>query len=103
MYSDLQTIHLLTRIFTLLENPFPNLLSISDSQICKVVSITNGADDGHAIVVAQVEHAFVHYDYWQGAGNAKCFVASVDVPPTIKFLGSQKFGYIIADELLRPK
>ena len=63
--------------------------------ICRVVSMHDGADAGHAIVVAQTDQAWVHYDYWNN--KAKCFVASVDVPPTVKFLGSQKFGYVISD------
>ncbi len=69
--------------------------------ICRVAAIHDGADAGHAIVVARVEQAWVHYDYW--SNNCKCFVASPEVPPTVKFLGSQKFGYVFSDDVLRQK
>jgi flavin reductase (DIM6/NTAB) family NADH-FMN oxidoreductase RutF len=56
---------------------------------CKVLSHTDGADAGHWVVVAQIETAHVHPQYWDG----KVFgPTNNSLPPLVSFLGSQQFG-----------
>jgi flavin reductase (DIM6/NTAB) family NADH-FMN oxidoreductase RutF len=62
--------------------------------VCRVESIQEEA--GHLLVRAQLKQAWVRKDYWDG----KTFVAQrEDVPPYLTFLGSQRFGYVLAGNL----
>ena len=58
-----------------------------------LVKTMQEADDDHWLVTAEIKRAFVRRQYWSG----KVFVGqSIDVPPFLTFLGSQKFGYVTA-------
>lgn len=62
---------------------------------CRVVQHSDAADAGHWLVTAQIEDAFVHTSYWDG----KCFEPKLpDLPPLVSFLGSQRFGFVVAEE-----
>jgi flavin reductase (DIM6/NTAB) family NADH-FMN oxidoreductase RutF len=62
---------------------------------CRMVQHSDAADAGHWLVTAQIEDAFVHSSYWDG----KCFEPKLpDLPPLLSFLGSQRFGFITAEE-----
>lgn len=61
---------------------------------CRVLSHSDAADAGHWLIVAQIEDACVHPDYW----NEKIFEPRYPhLPPLLKFLGSQKFGFITSE------
>mmetsp|Transcript_9356 Transcript_9356/g.9172 ORF Transcript_9356/g.9172 Transcript_9356/m.9172 type:complete len:432 (+) Transcript_9356:107-1402(+) len=86
---------------------------------CDVLSYTDGADEGHYLVIAKINKAAVHTEYWDG----KCFITSGEkeiiansskkgdnekneeeepiilkqYPPILSFLGSQKFGHMIPE------
>lgn len=93
---------------------------------CDVLSYTDGADEGHYLVIAKINKASVHPKYW--SHNGKCFITTdekeitatnilntkkVDsekndedeeiidkikqYPPILSFLGSQKFGHMVSE------
>ena len=91
---------------------------------CTVISHTDAADAGTYLVIAKIQRASVHADYWSNKG--KCFIAADDVkdlnvtpipvlpsegdesigasvpsirplPPILSFLGSQRFGHLVAE------
>lgn len=62
---------------------------------CRVVQHSDAADAGHWLITGQIEDAFVHPSFWDG----KCFEPKLpDLPPLVSFLGSQRFGFIVAEE-----
>lgn len=62
---------------------------------CRVVQHCDAADAGHWLITAQIDDAFVHTSFWDG----KCFQPKLpDLPPLVSFLGSQRFGFIVAEE-----
>lgn len=88
---------------------------------CTVLSYTDAADAGTYLVIANINNASVHEQYWSNKG--KCFI-SVDtpddhkaiegaagashsvaavghkyrkLPPILSFLGSQRFGYLTSE------
>ena len=56
---------------------------------CKVKQHFDAADAGHWLVIAQIEEARVHPNYWDGKVFAP---VSATVPGLLSFLGSQKFS-----------
>lgn len=93
---------------------------------CSVISHTDAADAGTYLVIAKIQRASVHADYWSNKG--KCFIAAGDakdlnvtpipipvllsggdgiteaslpsirpLPPILSFLGSQRFAHIVAE------
>jgi flavin reductase (DIM6/NTAB) family NADH-FMN oxidoreductase RutF len=59
---------------------------------CSVIRMTDAADAGHWLVVAQINEADVDPRYWDG----KCFGPTITgIPSFLSFLGSQKFGEVI--------
>lgn len=62
---------------------------------CKVYQIITDPviDEDHSLILAQVEAAFVHMDYWNAAKNL-FQPQSADTPTYLTFLGSQTFGYV---------
>ena len=62
---------------------------------CSLIQVSDAADAGHWLVTAQIEDAYVHTSYWDG----RCFEPKLpDLPPLVSFLGSQRFGFIMAEE-----
>lgn len=62
---------------------------------CSLIQVSDAADAGHWLITAQVEDAYVHTSYWDG----KCFEPKLpDLPPLVSFLGSQRFGFVTAEE-----
>lgn len=58
---------------------------------CTVQSMTDAADAGHYLVVANITEAAVHPQYWSHKG--KCLAPTVkELPSIVSFLGSQQFG-----------
>mmetsp|Transcript_5586 Transcript_5586/g.8513 ORF Transcript_5586/g.8513 Transcript_5586/m.8513 type:complete len:257 (-) Transcript_5586:29-799(-) len=58
---------------------------------CTVKSHSEAADPGHWMVVAQIDEAYVHPQYWDG----KCFSpVSNELPPLLSFVGSQRFAFV---------
>lgn len=89
---------------------------------CTMISFSDAADAGTYLVVAKINKASVHKDYWSHKG--KCFVSarahpsesavplldsSTDgqvtsalpskksLPPILSFLGSQHFGHLVSE------
>jgi flavin reductase (DIM6/NTAB) family NADH-FMN oxidoreductase RutF len=88
---------------------------------CTVLSYTDAADAGTYLVIANINKASVHEQYWSHKG--KCFVATdaLDdhvategaaevssstaafghrhrkLPPILSFLGSQRFGHVMSE------
>jgi flavin reductase (DIM6/NTAB) family NADH-FMN oxidoreductase RutF len=88
---------------------------------CTVLSYTDAADAGTYLVIANVNKASVHPQYWSNKG--KCFVAAdtlddhlvtlgaaeashsisnvglqfKKLPPILSFLGSQRFGHLVSE------
>lgn len=60
---------------------------------CQITSIQENNDEGHHLILAQVQQAYVHPCYWSNVG--KCFVSKGNYPPILKFLGSQCFGFVL--------
>lgn len=52
-------------------------------------------DSEHLLVLAQVQRAFVHPNYWDGDKNL--FRPQTGLPPYLTFFGSQTFGYVTSD------
>jgi flavin reductase (DIM6/NTAB) family NADH-FMN oxidoreductase RutF len=62
---------------------------------CHIVQRSDAADAGHWLITAQIDDAYVHTSYWDG----KCFEPKLpDLPPLVSFLGSQRFGFLVAEE-----
>lgn len=86
-----------TKLFKSKASKYSRLMAVSETVAhmkCSIVSMNDACDPGHYLVLAQANRAFVHPSYWNH--NGKCFVARGNYPPTLKFLGSQVFGYINA-------
>lgn len=88
---------------------------------CTVLSYTDAADAGTYLVIANINRASVHQQYWSNKG--KCFVAADTpddhgaiegaaeashsiaavgqqlrkLPPILSFLGSQRFGHLMSE------
>jgi flavin reductase (DIM6/NTAB) family NADH-FMN oxidoreductase RutF len=62
---------------------------------CKAYQIMTDPviDEDHNLILARVEAAYVHTDYWNTAKNL-FQPQNVDTPPYLTFLGSQTFGYV---------
>jgi flavin reductase (DIM6/NTAB) family NADH-FMN oxidoreductase RutF len=58
---------------------------------CRVIRRSDAADAGHWLVVAQIEEAFVHPDYWD---DKVLEPRKEGLPPLLTFLGSQRFSAI---------
>lgn len=92
---------------------------------CTMLSFSDAADAGTYLVVAKINKASVHKDYW--SHNGKCFVTAralpsdpaiplleessngessstlplspvKALPPILSFLGSQHFGHLVSEE-----
>lgn len=56
--------------------------------VCRV-KVIQDLDDGHSLLISQIEHAWVLKNYW----NGHCFVPlSEKIPPILTFFGSRTFG-----------
>ena len=54
-------------------------------------------DDDHLLIMAEVTDAYVHPSYWDDM--KKLFrPVSKEVPPYLKFFGSQTFGYVTSGD-----
>lgn len=78
--------------------PFGSLFGIAGCVAhlqCHIVQIVEkGLVDDHLLVVAQVETARVHKNYWD-ATKLLFRPTSPETPPFLSFLGSQTFGYVV--------
>ena len=60
------------------------------------VSLDRQPPQQHFLVVAQVQAAHVHRNYWQTRNKLFCPLDST-IPPYLTFYGSQTFGYVCAE------
>jgi len=68
--------------------------------VCKVCRILDETiDEEHRLVLAQVERAWVHPDYWD-ADRHLFRPLQKETAPYLTFFGSQQFGYVVTDDQL---
>lgn len=60
--------------------------------VCEVLTMENY--EGHWLVKAQINDAWVRTEYW--APNGQLVPSEPTVPPYLTFLGSQRFAYVVS-------
>ena len=96
--------HLKCRTYAVIGSPMDEStkerVDLSEKRLCDDDTFPPIIDDNHLLVMAEVTDAYVHQSYWD---DKKLIFRplSSDVPPYLTFFGSQTFGYVTSEEMMR--